>query len=407
MLRVIEHAAFTDTGRQRRVNEDAFFSRTPLFAVADGMGGAKAGEIASRTAIDVIGLGVESGVVRSRLVELVRRANRAVHDAQLTDDDLAGMGTTATVAHVGERSLTVAHVGDSRAYLMRDGSLRRLTDDHSLVEEMRRSGRLTAEEAANHPQRSIITRALGPDATVDVDVREFELQRGDVVLLCSDGLTSMVPESRIAEIISGNARLDTGGRALIAAANAAGGRDNITVVLLRIGDPEAGDDEEPTVAGAAGAGAATGDLTSVTDAVAVAERPRTDEIRAAAEAAEPPEPVAAVPARAPAAPPRRSRRRALAAVLATTFTAGILALSFWVATRVTYFIGASQGYVAIYQGVPYELPLGIKLYRPVYRSGVPISSLDAARRERLLDHQLRSGDDAQDLIRAVERDELQ
>src|SRR6478735_4930550 len=109
MLRVVEHAEFTDTGRQRRANEDALFSRSPLFAVADGMGGAKAGEIASRTAIDVIGLGVENGgVIRSRLVELVRRANRAVHEAQISDEELAGMGTTVTVAHVGEEALTVA-----------------------------------------------------------------------------------------------------------------------------------------------------------------------------------------------------------------------------------------------------------------------------------------------------------
>ncbi len=147
MLRVVEQAAFTDTGRQRRANEDAMLARAPLYAVADGMGGARAGEIASRTAIDILGLGVEDGIVRSRIVELVRRANRAVHEAQLSDPDLSGMGTTTTVAHVGGEALTVAHVGDSRAYLLRDGSLRRLTDDHSLVEEMRRSGRLTAEEA--------------------------------------------------------------------------------------------------------------------------------------------------------------------------------------------------------------------------------------------------------------------
>ncbi len=195
MLRVVEQAAFTDTGRQRRANEDAMLARAPLYAVADGMGGARAGEIASRTAIDILGLGVEDGVVRSRIVELVRRANRAVHEAQLSDPELSGMGTTTTVAHVGGEALTVAHVGDSRAYLLRDGSLRRLTDDHSLVEEMRRSGRLTAEEAANQPQRSIITRALGPDPNVEVDAREFAIQAGDLVLLCSDGLTSMIPRA--------------------------------------------------------------------------------------------------------------------------------------------------------------------------------------------------------------------
>ncbi|MBJ7470398.1 MAG: Stp1/IreP family PP2C-type Ser/Thr phosphatase [Solirubrobacteraceae bacterium] len=408
MLRVVEHAEFTDTGRQRRANEDALFSRAPLFAVADGMGGANAGEIASRTAIDVIGLGVDDGIVRSRLVELVRRANRAVHEAQRADEELTGMGTTATVAHVGEEALTVAHVGDSRAYLFRDGSLRRLTDDHSLVEEMLRSGKLTAAEAANHPQRSIITRALGPDPAVEVDVREFKLERGDIVLLCSDGLTSMIPEERVADVIRGNRRLDTAGRALIAAANAAGGRDNITVVLFRIGDtddPAVDPDDQPTSIGPA----VTAPLDDEPTADGSAPPLSTAEVRAATQAAGP---AAATPiqARDPRAgrPPRSKRRaRTVAATVAVTFTVGIIALSGWVASRVVYFIGGSDGYVAIYQGVPYELPFGVKLYRPIYMSGVPVSSIEPARQQTLLDHQLRSGDDAQDLIKAVERDELQ
>ena len=406
MLRVVEHAAFTDTGRQRRANEDALFSRSPLFAVADGMGGAKAGEIASRTAIDVIGLGVEDGITRSRIVELVRRANRAVHDAQVRDEELSGMGTTVTVAHVGEEVLTVAHVGDSRAYLMRGGGLRRLTEDHSLVEEMRRSGKLTAEEAANHPQRSIITRALGPDSTVEVDVREFKLERGDIVLLCSDGLTSMIPEGRIGEIIAGNLKLDTTGRALIAAANAAGGRDNITVVLLRVGDtddPVVEADDQTTTVGPAvrldGEDRDTGPLPASEEIL------QTGDVRAAAAGI--PAPAARLMARDPRKKPR-SRRKAkvVAATLATVLTIGIFALAGWIATRVTYFIGTKDGFVAIYQGAPYDLPLGIKLYSPVYRSGIPISSVDEARRETLLNHKLRSGDDAQDLIKAVERDEL-
>ncbi len=410
MLHVVEHAEFTDTGRQRRANEDALFSRAPLFAVADGMGGANAGEIASRTAIDVIGLGVEDGIVRSRLVELIRRANRAVHEAQHADEDLSGMGTTATVAHVGEEALTVAHVGDSRAYLFRAGTLRRLTEDHSLVEEMRRQGKLTAEEAANHPQRSIITRALGPDSSVEVDVREFRLERGDVVLLCSDGLTSMIPEERVGEIIRGNQRLDTAGRALIAAANAAGGRDNITVVLFRVGDtdePALEPDEQDTTIGPA--------VVAVVDDEDTAPGQPLDsaEVRAAAQAAAAGTPALAQPieARDPRkkakTPPSRRKAKTVAATIAVTFTVGIIALSGWVASRVVYFIGSSNGYVAIYQGVPYDLPFGIELYKPIYESGVPVSSLDAARQERLFDHQLRSGDDAQDLIRAVERDELQ
>lgn len=408
MLRVVEQAAFSDTGRQRRANEDALLARAPLFAVADGMGGAKAGEIASRTAVDVLGLGVEEGVVRSRLVELVRRANREVHEAQLADPDLSGMGTTTTVAHIGPEVVTIAHVGDSRAYLMRNGSLRQLTDDHSLVEEMRRSGRLTAEEAAHHPQRSIITRALGPDPSVEVDVREFALEAGDVLLLCSDGLTTMLPEAKISDLISRNRRLDTAGRALIAAANAAGGRDNITVVLARIGgldddivEAVPDEDEQSTAVHPAVAPAFDEAATVAGSQAAVA----IDEVRARLE--EEGGLSAPLAPRAPRTPSAQRRRKIKAAIIATTLTVLIMLGTGWGATRVTYFVGTSQGYVAIYQGLPYELPFGLSLYRVVYTSGVPISSLTPAQQERLLGHEPRTGQDAQDLVKAVERGELQ
>lgn len=408
MLRVVEQAAFSDTGRQRRANEDALLARAPLFAVADGMGGAKAGEIASRTAVDVLGLGVEDGIVRSRLVELVRRANREVHEAQLADTDLTGMGTTTTVAHIGPEMLTIAHVGDSRAYLMRDGSLRQLTDDHSLVEEMRRQGRLTAEEAAHHPQRSIITRALGPDPSVEVDVREFAMEAGDVLLLCSDGLTTMLPEAKIGELISRNQRLDTAGRALIAAANAAGGRDNITVVLVRIGgldddmvEAVPAEDEQSTAVHPAVA-PAFDEAATVAGSQAGAT---IDEVRARLEE----EGGLSTPLapRAPRTPSAARRRRIKAAILATVFTVVIMLGTGWGATRVTYFVGTSQGYVAIYQGLPYDLPFGLRLYRVVYTSGVPIASLTPAQQDRLLGHEPRTGQDAQDLVKAVERGELQ
>ncbi len=408
MLRVVEQAAFSDTGRQRRANEDALLARAPLFAVADGMGGAKAGEIASRTAVDVLGLGVEDGIVRSRLVELVRRANREVHEAQLADTDLTGMGTTTTVAHIGPEMLTIAHVGDSRAYLMRDGSLRQLTDDHSLVEEMRRQGRLTAEEAAHHPQRSIITRALGPDPSVEVDVREFALEAGDVLLLCSDGLTTMLPEAKISDLISRNQRLDTAGRALIAAANAAGGRDNITVVLVRIGgldddvvDAVPDEDEQSTAVHPAVV-PAFDEAATVAGSQAGAT---IDEVRARLEE----EGGLSTPLapRAPRTPSAARRRRIKAAILATVVTVVIMLGTGWGATRVTYFVGTSQGYVAIYQGLPYDLPFGLRLYRVVYTSGVPIASLTPAQQDRLLGHEPRTGQDAQDLVKAVERGELQ
>ncbi len=280
---------------------------------------------------------------------------------------------------------------------------------------MRRSGRLTAEEAANHPQRSIITRALGPDPNVEVDVREFAIQAGDVVLLCSDGLTSMIPESRIVEVLRGNARLDTAGRALIAAANAAGGRDNITVVLLRIGgiDDEViaaePDDEQVTQVGPA-ATAVLAVPTADTAATIAGSAGTLDaeQVRAAAEAAGPQNPAAHRPRPAGRAPCRRPHARAPHHCRDRRDDPHrrIVLLGGWAATRVTYFIGSSQGFVAIYQGVPYDLRSGSASTGRCTSRGVPISSLSAAQRARLLDHQVRSGKDARDLIKAVEREEL-
>src|SRR3954452_4698698 len=165
MLRVAEHFERTETGRQRRNNEDAYFARSPLFAVADGVGGAQAGEVASRTAVEVLrqGLPDHGGSVEERLRARVEEANARITELGRSDDRRAGMGTTLTVAYVGEQELSVAHVGDSRLYRLRDDSFERLTDDHSLVEELVRSGKLTPQEADHHPQRSIVTRALGSE----------------------------------------------------------------------------------------------------------------------------------------------------------------------------------------------------------------------------------------------------
>ena len=161
------------------------------------------------------------------------------------------MGTTLTAVYVGEQEVAIAHVGDSRAYCLRDGELLRLTDDHSLVDELIREGRLTPEEAEDHPQRSIITRALGPEETVEVDTRSFRARAGDIYLLCSDGLTSMVPEARLAEVLRlyAGARLRDIGEALIAEANRAGGRDNITVILLRLEEVSSPSAPAPSTSG--------------------------------------------------------------------------------------------------------------------------------------------------------------
>jgi PPM family protein phosphatase len=227
----------TDPGRKRRRNEDAYVIEPPLFAVADGMGGAQAGEVASRLAAAAL---KESGVERggeSRIVSVIQEANRRIYDRSNADPNASGMGTTMTVALVENGQVAFGHVGDSRAYLIRDGVMEQLTEDHSLVAELMRSGKLSPEEAETHPQRSVITRALGTDPDVDVDTFTIAAQTGDVFLLCSDGLTTMVPNKTILDVVERNrANLDKTLRALVGAANKGGGEDNITVVAFEITD---------------------------------------------------------------------------------------------------------------------------------------------------------------------------
>src|SRR4051794_16394023 len=200
------------------------------------MGGAQAGEVASKMAVDSFDGGMPDGSPSEALVQIIEGANRAIHDRSRTDARTAGMGTTLTAAYVGEKEVTIAHVGDSRAYLLRGGDLIRLTHDHSLVGELVLRGKLTEEQAEMHPQRSVITRALGSEPDVEVDVHVYQAKAGDVFMLNSDGLTSMVTEARVKPIIEAAGSLEQAGRDLIAAANEAGGRDNITVILFRVED---------------------------------------------------------------------------------------------------------------------------------------------------------------------------
>jgi protein phosphatase len=226
----------TDTGRKRRHNEDSYVCEPPLFAVADGMGGAQAGEVASGLAAAALREDPHaeaSGV--ERVSALIQEANRRVYKRSAEDAAASGMGTTMTVALVEDGKVAFGHVGDSRAYLVRDGSLEQLTEDHSLVAELVRSGKLSPEEAEVHPQRSVITRALGTDPDVDVDTFSIDTQPGDVFLICSDGLTSMIDEELILEEVSRHrSDLKAAARSLIAAANRGGGEDNITVVAFEI-----------------------------------------------------------------------------------------------------------------------------------------------------------------------------
>ena len=226
----------TDTGRKRRHNEDSFVHRPPLFAVADGMGGAQAGEVASQLAAAALKEAVD-GNGAERLVALIQEANRRVFQRANEDAAASGMGTTITAALVENGVVWIGHVGDSRAYLVRDGKLQQLTDDNSLVGELQRTGKLSAEEAEVHPQRSVITRAVGTDPDVDVDTMPIEPRTGDVFLICSDGLTDMIDDETILDTIEEHRPdLDGAARALVSAANKRGGEDNITVIAFEISD---------------------------------------------------------------------------------------------------------------------------------------------------------------------------
>jgi protein phosphatase len=396
-LRIVEYAGLSDVGRQREANEDSYVLAAPVFIVADGMGGARAGEVASRTAAEVFegaGDGPED-TPEQRLTRLTQEANRRIFDLSQSDASRRGMGTTLTAAMVSPAGVSIGHVGDSRAYRLRDGSLEQLTHDHSLVAELERSGQLTAEAAEHHPQRSIITRALGPEADVEVDSHTHATRPGDVYLLCSDGLTSMVSDGEIESIARGSKALSEAAEGLVRAANQSGGRDNITVVLFRVDDDggEPGADDTLSGSETIHRGLTADDVKS-----AVAEQERAGPVTAAT-----------------AAPARRrggSRsgggvRRALG-LLAGLLAVAAIGAGVWLGARAVYFLGTDDaGLVTIYRGVPYELPLGIDLYSPQYVSSVPARTIAKRRRERLLDHEWRSRADAEDLVRQLERGTLE
>jgi serine/threonine protein phosphatase PrpC len=242
-VKIGQVAGRTDPGRKRRRNEDAYVCEPPLFAVADGMGGAQAGELASGLAAGALKESQANGGGEQRVTDLIREANRRVHDRATSDAAASGMGTTITVALVEPNGrVAIGHVGDSRAYLLRDGRLEQLTDDHSLVAELVRRGELSPAEAEVHPQRSVITRVLGTEPDVDVDAFSVEAKAGDLFLLCSDGLSTMVTAEDIERIVARyRGDLDAGTRALVHAANRGGGEDNITAVLFEVVEAEAPD----------------------------------------------------------------------------------------------------------------------------------------------------------------------
>ena len=233
-------------GRRRRRNEDSWVCDPPLFAVADGMGGAKGGEIASKLAASALGSDT-GGTGEERVVALIQEANRRVFERGAEDSTASGMGTTITLALVEDGAVTIGHVGDSRAYRIRADEIEQLTDDHSLVAELVRSGRLSPEEAETHPQRSVITRALGTDPDVDVDAFSVPAEPGDLFMICSDGLTSMVGDETIMDVLQRRRDdLDAAAKELIENANRRGGEDNITIVFFEIAE-EAAPEETATM----------------------------------------------------------------------------------------------------------------------------------------------------------------
>jgi serine/threonine protein phosphatase PrpC len=386
MLRIDDQAWRTDTGRQRSANEDSFFVRAPIFVVADGMGGAQAGEVASKAAADAFDVDLPEGPPERVLRETILAANHRIHELARADPSRAGMGTTLTAAIVSaeREEVVIGHVGDSRAYRLRGGRLEQLTRDHSLVEEMRRKGQLTDAQAEDHPQRSIITRALGPEPVVEPDVQTVPAAPGDVFLICSDGLTTMLSEKQIAKLLAGATTMAAAVRALIDEANRAGGRDNITALAFRLEDAAA-PQRQPEGATLVGSSAEEAGLTGTEvrrRAAAAAARERREQLAAK--------------------PPRRRLRRT-AKVLAVLAVLGALAFGAWYGNRQVWFLGTDDsGRVALYRGLPYELPFGIVLYDERYASPIQTAGLPPKRRDAVSGHDLRSREDAVSLIEDIE-----
>jgi serine/threonine protein phosphatase PrpC len=391
-LRIDDLAFRTDTGRQRNANEDSVFTRAPLFVVADGMGGAQAGEVASKTAVESFDRELPPGPPERVLRETVEAANRTIHEHAQKDPDLAGMGTTITAAIVDLEAAEVAigHVGDSRAYRLRGPRFERLTRDHSLVEEMRRKGQITEAQAEDHPQRSIITRALGPEPEVEVDLQTVPAQPGDVFLICSDGLTTMLGDEQIGKLLARASSMQAAVRALVDEANRAGGRDNITVIAFRLGDasaPEGAPASAPEGATLVGSSAEEAGLTATEvrrRAAGEAARKRREELAAGK--------------------PRRRGPRTALKVLAGLVLIAALAYGAWYGNRQIWFLGTDgAGRVALYRGAPYELPFGIKLYDERYASPIQTASLPPRRRDAVTGHDLRSREDAVSLVEDIQK----
>jgi protein phosphatase len=404
-VHVSDHASSSHTGKVRRTNEDSYLDDPPLFVVADGMGGARAGEVASRIAIDTFmetsPLPGEDG--EARLRRTILASNARVLERSQTDPAAAGMGSTVTAALLDGDTVAVGHVGDSRAYLLRDAVLQQLSHDHSLVAELERAGRLTHEEAAVHPQRSVITRALGAAADLEVDTRTVRARDGDIVLLCSDGLSGLVGDEMIAGIVGAGESLADSVQRLVRAANDAGGDDNVTVVAFRVGaDP--GELEAAAAAGAARSDDEPDTLTEA-DAVPAVTAVTAPTVYQTAIVPPPGGPQTSL-LRAVQQQTRRSYKWVIAYVSFVVVIA-VLAVAAALGLRWSHFVGVDPktGRVAVFQGVPWDLDSTHHLYRLVARSDVQAATLPATERQSLFDHTLRSSADAERILRRLQATE--
>jgi len=400
----VRTGARSDIGRLRQRNEDGYLIKEPLFVVADGMGGHRGGDVASALALETIGSAASPGGTARGLVDDIKRANRAVLERGESDRDLRGMGTTLTAVLTEDARAHVVHVGDSRAYLLRDGALQQLTEDHTLVQRMVREGRLTEDEAAQHPQRSILTRALGVDEDIPVDELSLDIHPGDRLLLCTDGLTNMVERDRIQEILGSEEDPQSACDKLIDEANRAGGDDNITVVVLAFDDEggkstaAASDSETASQKGSAEEGSRAEPSAALATAVAAPEDGRA----ATTSVSAPPE--------KPSGGPTRSRLRirwskvALwVGVVVVVLVGALIGARAYIDRQ--WYVGDNNGRVAIYNGIPIEVA-GFELSHVEQTT-----NLDARRAQRLQTWVgLKDGitadsfDDARTIVEQIRRD---
>ena len=391
----------TDPGKVRQNNEDALLvgdgGDETLFVVADGVGGFEAGEVASSIAIDVLrGLGPDDSFEGA-----IEEANRRILAAGRGDDRLSGMSTTVVAARFGgtrrEPVVEVAHVGDSRAYLFRDGELKPVTEDHSLVAELVRSGDLTREQAFEHPQKNLITRALGTENGVSVDTIVLPVEVGDRFVLCSDGLTDMVREEGVEEILARHPEDPEGAvRELLSAALEAGGNDNITVVVIDVKERQ---EEEPPQAASGNTGAE--DRSGETSEMpSLGPPPGTRRERTGPQ----PSPSRSQQrrTRVPKRPKRRSGGvarflgglvRGLAVVLVVLVA--LVPAYLWGSSR--YYFAFEEGDVVAYRGLPYA-PLGVELNREWRRPGLTESEIKEPYEQPIETHKLYTRGDAERVL---------